>query len=67
VSGSAPLLPAEDWSIPGRGIGNAWRIGKCVEDWEMRELPCGGAFVKLVDQLPFRFQFALNRIKRYED
>jgi len=43
------------------------RDRKCVEDWEMRELPCGGAFVKLVDQLPFRFQFALNRIKRYED
>lgn len=40
---------------------------KCVEDWEMRALPLGRAFVKLVDQQPFLFQFTLNQIRKYED
>lgn len=58
----------ERTTAPGGGLEYSRpRDRKCVEDWEMRELPCGGAFVKLVDQLPFRFQFALNRIRRYED
>lgn len=66
MTGSARVR--ERTTAPGGGLEYSRpRDRKCVEDWEMRELPCGGAFVKLVDQLPFRFQFALNRIKRYED
>lgn len=43
------------------------RDRKCVEDWEINGLSCGEAFVKLERQPPFRFQFALNQIKDFED
>lgn len=66
MTGSARVR--ECITAPGGGLDYTRpRERKCVEDWEMRALPCGGAFVKLVNQKPFRFQFALNRIQRYED